>query len=112
MLIYLEELHKDKKKRKKVQPRLSFTIIDHNFGLSTPTTGGDVEEAAKKRDQAPPINSFERFFEQRWRNWGLGTSDTGKASGEYEFEEWEIERRRGRVRAPLTSIATRRAALW
>jgi hypothetical protein len=96
VLIYLEELDKDPKKRKKVQPRLSFTIIDHNFGLTTPTTGGDVEEAAKNGDSAPPINNFERYFEQRWRKWGLGLNEEGKSSGDYELMEWELELKKGK----------------
>ena len=110
LLIYLEETDKDPELRKKVQPRLSFTIIDHNFGLATPLTGGDAEETVTNPDSAPPINSFERFFEQRWRAWGLGLDSEGDASDGYELAEWELEPKNGKGTGAGTAYVYSNAA--
>ncbi|MFT6715134.1 MAG: hypothetical protein ACJAVJ_002426, partial [Planctomycetota bacterium] len=111
VLIYLEEIDKDPKKRKKTQPRLSFTIIDHNFGVATPTTtDGEAEEEVEveveeeveeeqepdKKAGPPPINNFERYFEQRWSNWGLGLSSEGKTYKDYDLTIWDLEPKKGK----------------
>ncbi len=102
VLIYLEENPKDPKDRKKIQPRFSFTIIDHNFGLSTPLTGEDAkegeEEEEEEKSKSPkilPINSFERYFDQRWSSYGLADETEGKGSGEYSLREFELESKKG-----------------
>jgi hypothetical protein len=98
VLYFAERVPKDPDKRKPLRPELNVVWIDW-VADATPTTPGggepapvpsDVPQDGAKQDDAkkvPPINTFERYVEQRLRGWSLeGVKSHGTEKGWERFE--------------------------
>ncbi len=106
ILKYTEELRADREGRG-YRPDMLVLRIDYvaDAGPTTPGSGkreDDDREGAEGEDVAegeeaeakppPPINSFERYLEQRGRGWTLGKATAGKTRGEWKATEFELVR--------------------
>ncbi len=87
VLYYAEKVPDDAKKRRRVRPDLSFLWLERGpqraaktgTGEPPPTEGGDAPPPPKPDPKAKkPIDSIERFVEQRMPGWKLGAAKPGK----------------------------------
>lgn len=113
VLYFAEKIPDDAKKRRRVRPELSFLWIerapqrDARTGSGEPPPGTDGAPPEEKPEPKPgpkakkPIDSIERFVEQRLPGWKLGKATPGKDREGCKVREFRPE---GPRDAPATWI--------
>jgi hypothetical protein len=102
VLYFAERVPKDKDKRKQIRPELNVVWIDWvpdaapatSTGVTEAppvpgdgTPGPDAKDAESKKPPPPPINSFERYVDQKLRSWSVqGTKALATEKGWQRFE--------------------------
>ncbi len=103
VLSYAEKVPEDPKKRRRVRPELSFAWIERapqraarTGGTDAPPSEGAPAANEKPDPKAPPpIDSLERFVEQRLRGWKLGEARPGKDREGCKVREFRPEPPKG-----------------